>query len=185
VRHTLFEIYLGLPRTDPAVLALPVVEQLKRIREQVFGIGIDSHTRLPALLRLIHDRSPEVFWAALIATWDMCDDTWWSKPFLLDLMRNQEARPYIEPLQWPVRIYRGCSRPRVRGVSWTLDRKVAEGFARGHRGIRVPDPVVAEAVVEREAVFAILHERNEGEVLIDPRRLCKLVVQMTSENVNL
>jgi hypothetical protein len=141
--HTLRYIH-GLARTDPAILALPVAEQLKRIRDQVFGRGIDSHTRLQALLRLIHDRPPEVFWGALINTWDMCDDTWWAKPFLLDLMRIQEARPYIEPLEWPVRIYRGCSRPRVRGVSWTMDRKVAEGFARGHRGIRVPDAVVAE-----------------------------------------
>jgi hypothetical protein len=41
----------------------------------------------------------------------------------------------------------------------------------------VPDPVVAEAVVEREAVFAVLNERKESELLIDPRRLRKLVVQ--------
>ena len=71
----------------------------------------------------------------------------------------------------------GCSRPRVRGVSWTMDRKVAERFARGRRFIPVPDPVVAEAVVEREAVFAVLNERKESELLIDPRRLRKLVVQ--------
>jgi hypothetical protein len=31
--------------------------------------------------------------------------------------------------------------------------------------------------VEREAVFATLKERKEGELLIDPRRLRKLVVQ--------
>jgi hypothetical protein len=131
---------------------------------------------LPALLRLIGNRPPEVFWAALTDTWDRCDDTWWLKAWLLDLMRDQQARPYIEPLQWPMRIYRGCSRPRVRGVSWTMDREVAEGFARGHRGVPVPNPVIAEAVVEREAVFAVLYERGESELLIDPRRLRKLVV---------
>jgi hypothetical protein len=60
-------------------------------------------------------------------------------------------------------------------MSWTLDRKVAEAFARGHR-VLVDDPVVAEAVVEREAVFAVLHERQESELLIDPRRLRKLIV---------
>jgi hypothetical protein len=64
-----------------------------------------SHTRLPALIRQIGNRPPEVFWAALIDTWDMCDATWWLKAWLLDLMRNQQARPYIEPMEWPVRIY--------------------------------------------------------------------------------
>jgi hypothetical protein len=170
------ELYFALPPIDPTEAALPVPEQLKRIRAQVFGPGIDSHTRLLALLRLIWDRPPEVFWPALIDTCDMCDDTWWLRPLLLDLMRSQQALPYVQPLQWPVQIYRGCSRPRVRGVSWTMDRKVAEGFARGHRGISVPDPVVAEAVVERVAVFAMLNEREESELLIDPRRLRKLTV---------
>jgi hypothetical protein len=46
----------------------------------------------------------------------------------------------------------------------------------------VPDPVVAEAVVEREAVFAVLHSRNESELLIDPRRLRKLTVHKWEED---
>jgi hypothetical protein len=58
-----------------------------------------------------------------------------------------------------------------------MDPMVAEGFARGHRIIPVPDPVVAEAVVEREAGFAVVKGRNESELLIDLRRLCKLVVR--------
>src|SRR5262245_38026515 len=144
MRPSIAGIYLSLPRTDPKELELSVVEQLKRIQIQVFGPGVDSRARLPALLRLIRDRPPEVFWPALIETWSMCDDTWWAKPILLDLMRSQDTRPDIEPLQWPVQIYRGCSRLRVRGLPWTMDRKVAEGFARGHRGKSVPDPVVAE-----------------------------------------
>jgi hypothetical protein len=48
-----------------------------------------------------------------------------------------------------------------------MDRGVAEKFARGHRFIPVPDPVIAEVVVEREAVFAALNCRNESELLIE------------------
>jgi hypothetical protein len=53
---------------------------------------------------------------------------------------------------------------------------VAEWFARGHRFIPVPDPVIAEAVVELEAVFLATDSRKEAEVLIDPKRLRQLKV---------
>jgi hypothetical protein len=131
--------YFSLPAPDPTERALPAAEQLQRISDQVFGPGVDSHTRLEALILLIYYRSPEVFWAALTDTWDMCDDTWGYTRALLRLMRAQKARPYIPPLSWPVRIFRGCSRPRVRGVSWTMDRKVAEEVCSGaslHTGAR-------------------------------------------------
>ena len=68
-------------------------------------------------------------------------------------------------------MHRGCSRPRVRGVSWTTDRAVAKTFARGHRGIRLPEPVVATAMVPKAAIFATFTERNESEIVLDPRRL--------------
>jgi non-ribosomal peptide synthetase component F len=47
---------------------------------------------------------------------------------------------------------------------------VAEGFARGHRGIVVSDPVIATAQVYKRDILAIFIERKESEVLIDPRR---------------
>jgi hypothetical protein len=168
----------------------PPAKQVEGIQRALFGPGVDSHTRCEAMVRLLVGRAPEVFWPALKDVWPMCDDTWKWKNFLLDLMLSQKIRPNLdlvlsqkippnlEPMKWPVRIYRGCTRARVRGLSWTIDRAVAEKFARGHRGIPVAEPpVIAEAVVEREAVFVALHERNEGEVLIDPRRLRKLVVR--------
>ncbi|WP_224000733.1 hypothetical protein [Aureimonas sp. SA4125] len=70
-----------------------------------------------------------------------------------------------------ITIHRGCARRRVRGVSWTLDRNVAEGFARGHRAIRNLHPVIASTRVPRAIVLAAFTERGEAEVLIDPRFL--------------
>jgi hypothetical protein len=73
-------------------------------------------------------------------------------------------------------IFRGCSADRVRAISWTTDREVALDFAGGHRGIRVKNPVLATAKVRKEDIFAAVTLRKESEVIIDPRRLRKLVV---------
>jgi hypothetical protein len=156
----------------------PPAKQVERIKRALFGPDVNSHASCEAMVRLLVGRAPEVFWPALRDVWPACDDTWKWKNFLLDLMLSQKIRPNLERIKkWPVRIHRGCTRARIRGLSWTIDRAVAEKFARGYLGIPVPDPVIAVAVVEREAVFVALHERNEGEVLIDPRRLRKLVVR--------
>jgi hypothetical protein len=69
-----------------------------------------------------------------------------------------------------VKVYRGTSRVRAAGISWTTSKDVAEAFARGHHGIVVPDPVIATAQVDKRDILAILVERKESEVLIDPRR---------------
>jgi hypothetical protein len=60
-------------------------------------------------------------------------------------------------------------------MSWTLSRTVAEEFARGHRHIPVPDPVIVEAMVPDDAVFFTSDERQETELVLDP---CK--VRITS-----
>jgi hypothetical protein len=176
VSLTRLQRYLSIPLFEPSE---PPAKQLERIQGALFGPDVDSHTRCGAMVRLLVGRAPEVFWPALRDVWPTCDDTWKWKNFLLDLMLTQEIRPpNLERMKWPMRIYRGCTRARVRGLSWSTDRKVAEKYARGHRRIRVPDPVIAEAVVEREAVFiALQHERNESELLVDPRRLRKLIVR--------
>ncbi len=87
-----------------------------------------------------------------------------------------DARGFFDSLPDLVTIYRGCNRSRVRGISWTTDRAVAEAFWRGHRNIRWPDPVLAEAFVPKEAVFAPFVGRQESELVIDPRRLRRLTV---------
>ena len=64
----------------------------------------------------------------------------------------------------------------MRGLAWTTSREVATTFARGHRGISVPDAVIATAVVLKGAVFTVATERAEQEVIVNYRRLRQLVV---------
>src|SRR5215472_3137418 len=47
---------------------------------------------------------------------------------------SPSQRQFFETLPPLVRVFRGCARLRVRGIAWTVDRAVAEDFARGHRG---------------------------------------------------
>ena len=68
-------------------------------------------------------------------------------------------------------VYRGCSLERVYGLSWTLSPNVAKGFAQGHRFIPVPEPTIASARVSRNDVFAVIVDRKEDEIILDPAKL--------------
>src|SRR3954469_20892705 len=90
---------------------------------------------------------------------------------------SSAQRKLFEPLPRQVQVFRGCSAHRVRSVAWTTNQAVAEGFARGHRGLQVPEPVVATAVIPKEHIFFVTNDRNENEIVLNPRRLRKLVVE--------
>jgi hypothetical protein len=160
--------------------APPAVDE---IVATLWGPGVNSHTRVEPLLRLTSWQPPEVFWRVFNLVFATCDATWPWRSELLDHLRARhqemagstfldgEARAFFDGLPDLVAVHRGCSRPRVRGVSWSTDPEVAAGFAAGHRGIRVPDPVIASAVIPKTHVFTVFVERRESEVILDPRRL--------------
>ena len=163
-----------------------------KILGRVFGPGGGgSADRLGTMVRAIFDDGPldpDVFWPVFLKTWPSCDATWdWRGPLLTLLRAAQKKRPAIHYMKGdsidlfnglpdPTPIYRGCSASRVRGISWTIERSIALRFKRGHRFITVPTPVLAEAVVRKDAIFCTIARRNESEVLIDPRRLRRLTV---------
>lgn len=53
-------------------------------------------------------------------------------------------------------------------LSWTIDRAVADAFARGHRGRYAVDPIVARRTVRTADVQFAINDRNEYEVLLTP-----------------
>jgi hypothetical protein len=146
-----------------------------------------SESRLSVLLSLTELAPAEIFWPALTKFWGACDATWDHQTKLLHAIQNagkpgrqflsKAQRTFFDELPSQVQVFRGCSRPRVRAVAWTADREVAEGFARGHRGIPVPEPVIASAIISKEHIFFVTNDRKEREVILNPRELHELVLK--------
>jgi hypothetical protein len=57
------------------------------------------------------------------------------------------------------------------GLSWTTDRDRAVWFANRFSFAAVHRPHVAEATVARDAVFALILDLNENEVVVDPDQI--------------
>jgi hypothetical protein len=151
-----------------------------------FGVSmlVGSHARLPLLEALwpvlkVHER-PAVF-----ASWfDGRDVPEQCYEFLLRALSefkrsgerifdSQKARERFAGLPNVVEIHRGGAEKEAMGerlgVSWTLDRDKAIGFAmlsRFHNGSH--HPVLMTARVSRAAVAGFLVERAEDEVLVVP-----------------
>lgn len=65
-----------------------------------------------------------------------------------------------------VTVYRGQNADAPIGLSWTLDRAVAEGFARGHRGAVRSAPVIIQASVHKSDIASVQWERQEQEIVV-------------------
>jgi hypothetical protein len=114
---------------------------------------LSSEKRIRGMTRLIEDASPEVFWPIFCASWSSCDFTWsWNQRIVDALHRVGPCPPelgrgpaagendFYESLPDDMTVYRGAERSRIEGAfSWTTDRTIALGFARGHQAIPVRD----------------------------------------------
>jgi hypothetical protein len=150
------------------------------------SLAENSDRRLLTVLGLIEFAPPEIFWPAFMAAWSQCDVTWQHRTRLLQAMNTAQPalaflelsqRQFFDTLPSQVTVFRGCSASRVRAIAWTTSRAVAEGFARGHRGIPVPTPVVASAIIPKEHIFFVSDERAEKEIVLNPRRLREMLVE--------
>jgi hypothetical protein len=161
------------------------MEALSNAVEKIIDrLGAESsEVRLPVLLRLVESAPTSLFWHAFLDGWSSCDDTWAHMPRLLAALRFHARKGsshgylddggllFLDNLTPVVTVFRGCSRARTHGISWTTDEAVAHGFAIGHRGLRVPDPVVVKAVIAKQDIFAVFTDRNESEILLDPAKI--------------
>ena len=165
---------------------MPARKQVELIYKLTGMVG--SEKRLQLFLDIASNIIlPETFWPAFHEVWTECDDTW---PLRDDLYRAlsrfryrcpcdsllKENADFFKSLPTSISIYRGCSRSRIRGFSWTTDPQVAIGFSKGHRCIEVPDPVVCSATIRKCDVFSASVDRKEQELVIDYRKLRDLKV---------
>jgi hypothetical protein len=133
----------------------------------------------------------EIWWPAFFNDWTVCDaGSWRWHIILLDKFRRhrdagQSAIPYLDAesrefcnsLPELIEVWRGADRRTVRNFSWTTDPKVAEFFAVHRRGQPFPNPVIGHAFIRKADIFAALQDRNESEIILDPRRLRKLTIE--------
>ena len=153
----------------------------------------NSEERLDEFLRLVkHIKEPEVFWRAFCETWSCCDATWSLRDRLLHELQTWKGHcSSMHPCEYLagndadffrsqpnlIKIYRGASVQRIKGFAWTTDHNAALGFARGHRGIPVPNPVIASTDIHKDDIFIATNDRQESEVVVDFERLTKISIE--------
>lgn len=110
------------------------------------------------------------------------------------LMESDELEIYNN-LENEVTIYRGLAKfnkQHIRGLSWTLDRNVAEKvFANvivDKNGITRKSDVlkgdVYQAKIKKEDIFAYINGRNEQEVIVDYTKLYDIKPLIIGDNEN-
>ncbi len=135
---------------------------------------LGSFDRLPFLARRWwgEDR-PEAVRREWPGAWTSSepDDT---DPTLLELWREMSADGRLEtvplPAGDPLTVYRGQgSANEPLGLAWSLERHVAEWFARRSLVLGAAGPAaVVVGRVDRAAVMGYITDRNEAEVIVDP-----------------
>lgn len=140
-----------------------------------------SDGRPMAFLTLEPQMRPSLFWRAFAAEWCGFDRiphrlfasvlgrrrACWRAHY----MGSCDAAAY-DNLQQEVTIFRGQSLGAA-GLSWTTDLIVADGFAQGHRGISLANPVVIAATARKDDVALVQTERGESEIVLFSSRCAR------------
>lgn len=62
-------------------------------------------------------------------------------------------------------IWRSCYAPNKWGLSWSTDRDTAARFSTIHRYRQEGQPILVRAIVERDRIIALKHDRDEAEII--------------------
>jgi hypothetical protein len=138
-----------------------------------------SAERPELLVQFLSNCTPDILWPVLLAEFSSCGRTWFYMPELRRLAESAKqpscaqylsgaALTRFDRMPSRIRVYRGCSRARIDGLSWTINRAVAESFAYGHRGVRVPNAVIATGTISKNDIYGLIVDRSEEEVLLEP-----------------
>ncbi len=111
----------------------------------------------------LKEEAAEVFWRVMMEYWssfDLIDHTAFAVMFARFRAWHKASNH-----SGKIVVFRGQDDGAQPGLSWTRRKRVAEGFARGHRGIRNANPVVIRGVITRSCVAFEIDERNEAEIV--------------------
>ena len=140
--------------------------------------GGGSEKTLENLLELADCVDDDEFMAVFAQAWPDCDNTWSYRDELRHLLMyhcradflhhlSEDDLAFYNALPDEITVYRGCDASRVYGLSWTTDLELAKSFARGHRGMSPPNPVIACGMAAKKDLLFATNDRGESEVLVD------------------
>lgn len=139
----------------------------------------DSYTALPHVLNFVHVLTPDEWTRLVFSQWTRFDNIGVYRSELRSLLPTTTVRSVMEAdelaafdaLPSVVSVYRGADRHKnVDGLSWSLDRAVAERFPRMLRYYS-DQPVLVHGRVHKSHVLAVKLSRNESEIIstkVDP-----------------
>jgi len=141
-----------------------------------FGLGVDSYNRMSTVLGNFGRLDALDWFRQLGDAWSACDNIARSRSVLrellssatraeLDAMMKADERAALAALPERFEVWRGCYAINRRGLSWTLDRSVAEGIVALNRYRRLGEvPILRHGYVRRDRVVLKL-DRRESEVI--------------------
>jgi hypothetical protein len=157
--------------------------------------NFDSYERSLALVFVLMRTPTPADAIRVFLEWgNVCDAPWGNRTHIADCLRREfnhvaladfleaPARVFCDGLPALIPLWRGCERGRERGLHWTTDRLVAEGFATGKRCVN-KCPTLVSAIIPKQRVFGVFVDRDENEVVVDPRRLQELSKWPTLQKV--
>ncbi len=131
--------------------------------------------RTQAFKAISHELPDKAYWRLVSDLWLSTENIWQNledwKDLLTSLrsrrevMMNEVEQEYFANLKYTLTIYRGCTEGlNEGGLSWTLDRSVAETYASqlGEKGF------VLERKINKPEIVAFLNRRGESEVIKRP-----------------
>ena len=140
-----------------------IAMQLVRAQEQGAEAMIDVFTRKAKLM------SNPRYWEFMRTVWVAAGSTE-TAPMFRKLMKS--ARPCkgwfmtpedaadLDAMKFPLTVWRAYDSEPDPGISWTIDRKWCEGYAKS-KGRKVK-----ERQVIREEIFAYITRRGESEIIL-------------------
>jgi len=129
---------------------------------------------------------------AAAGVWNMADTSWaYRRQWLSFFNRHKEEvrkswmtekeLSVLHSLSKPFTLYRGYNKPHAKmGLSWTLDIRVAAKSPH-FRAHGKANPWIIAAIANPEDVIAYLDGRQEREIIIDPKRILKIIRQERAE----
>ncbi len=160
-----------------------IEEALKNLQKYLWHYG--SHERCYIFIYFFENKyfdnnKPDIFWRALHESWSLFDAIPHDEFRELFAIKRKDWKSsllmpddliFYNSLPETFEAYRGtdANAQHKDGLSWTIDREVAEAFAHGHRVLLNKNPIILTATINKRDIVGAYNGRNEHEiVLFDP-----------------